>query len=351
VAFVLDTTGSMSGLIEAAKTKVWAIATMLAQAKPAPRIKMGLVGYRDRGDAYITKVTALTENLDAVYTELSAFSAGGGGDGPESVNQALHEAVTTLAWSKAPEVYRVVYLVGDWPPHMDYQDDVKYPATCQAAAQAGIIINTIQCGGEVSTTPVWQEIARLAEGRYFRVEQSGGAVLAETPFDKQLADLSRELDATRLYYGRQEVRARQQAKLAAEDRMYAAAPAAPVAARAEFNASAAGKANFLGEQELVADVAADKVELGKVKDDELPEALKKLSPAEREAKVKELAARRAALETRIAEVSKQRQTFLAEQAAAQAKEGKGALDQALFDSLRDQAAKKAIHYDTSAKRF
>ena len=79
---------------------------------------MGLVGYRDRGDDYVTKVTNLTNDLDAVYNTLMEYQANGGNDTPESVNQALHEAITKLAWSKDPDTYRVVFLVGDAPPHM-----------------------------------------------------------------------------------------------------------------------------------------------------------------------------------------------------------------------------------------
>src|SRR4030042_4170733 len=134
VVFVLDTTGSMGGLIQAAKEKIWAIANTLASTKPAPDIKMGLVGYRDRGDIYITKVTDLTDDLDAVYEQLMGFAADGGGDTPESVNQALNEAVTKVNWSKDGKAYRVIFLVGDCPPHMDYTDDVKYSESCKAAA-------------------------------------------------------------------------------------------------------------------------------------------------------------------------------------------------------------------------
>jgi len=89
VMFVLDTTGSMSGLIAAAKEKIWSIANTLASADPAPEIKMGLVGYRDRGDAYITTFTDLFDDLDAVYTQLMRFQADGGGDTPESVNRPI----------------------------------------------------------------------------------------------------------------------------------------------------------------------------------------------------------------------------------------------------------------------
>ena len=77
VAFVLDTTGSMSGLIEGAKQKIWSIANQMIAAKPTPDIRIGLVGYRDRGDEYITRHYDLTNDIDAVYANLQKFSAGG----------------------------------------------------------------------------------------------------------------------------------------------------------------------------------------------------------------------------------------------------------------------------------
>ena len=91
-----------------------------------------------------------------------------GGDTPESVHQALYEAVEKITWSKAGNVYRVIFLVGDAPPHLDYQEDVRYQESCRMAARKGIVINTIQCGQIAETTPVWKDIAQLAEGRFFR---------------------------------------------------------------------------------------------------------------------------------------------------------------------------------------
>ena len=70
VVFVLDTTGSMGGLIHAAKEKIWSIASTLAQAQQAPEISMGLVAFRDRGDAYVTQVVDLYRVLDSMYAKL-----------------------------------------------------------------------------------------------------------------------------------------------------------------------------------------------------------------------------------------------------------------------------------------
>jgi len=213
VVFILDTTSSMSGLIQAAKEKIWSIASTMASAQENPDIKMGLVAFRDRGDAYITRVFDLSDDLDSMYASLMDFKAQGGGDSPESVNQALYEAIHKISWSQDSQVYKVAFLVGDAPPHMDYPDDVKYPLTLAAAKHKGIVVNTIQSGQHQFTRPAWQEIAALGHGDYFQVEDSGNAVAVATPFDEKLSKLATELEDTRLYYGDEETKKAQQHKL------------------------------------------------------------------------------------------------------------------------------------------
>ena len=341
VVFVLDTTGSMSGLIDAAKQKIWAIANTLAMAKPTPEIKMGLVAFRDKGDVYITKLTKLTDDLDAVYADLMAYKAEGGGDTPESVNQALNEAVTLMPWSKDAKTYKCIFLVGDSPPHMDYTDDVKYPETCKIAAAAGIVINTIQCGNTAETTPPWTEIAQKAEGKFFRVEQSGGAILATTPFDVPLAEASKKLDAGRVYYGDAETVKTQTERVAKSAAVTAAAPAPAAAARAEFNAGAAGGKNFGGTQELLTDVADGKVKLDDIKKEALPENMQNMSAKDREAFVAAKQAEREKLQTEIKDLAAKRQKFMEDEAK---KAKSQTLEGAIMDSVREQAGKRGIEY-------
>src|ERR1700736_2835183 len=131
VCFVLDTTGSMGGLIEGAKQKIWSIANEMISAKPTPELKLGLVGYRDRGDEYVVKTFTLTNDIDAIYGHLREFVAAGGGDFPESVNEALAEAIHKMSWSKDDKVLKIIFLVGDAPPHMDYPNSPKYPDLCR----------------------------------------------------------------------------------------------------------------------------------------------------------------------------------------------------------------------------
>src|SRR4029453_2797644 len=201
VAFVLDTTGSMGGLSGGAKRKIWSIANGLASGQPTPKVRMALVAYRDRGDAYVTQVRGLTDDIDAVYAELQRFTADGGGDTPESVDQALHEAVTKLGWSNDARVYRAIFLVGDAPPHLDYQDDVKYGESVARARQRGIVINTVQCGTIAETTPIWQQIATTGGGTFAAIQQDGGMVALATPMDDELSALNRHLASTLVPYG------------------------------------------------------------------------------------------------------------------------------------------------------
>src|SRR5437762_4419019 len=127
VAFVLDTTGSMGGLIEGAKRKIWSIATAIIDCSPDADIRMGLVAYRDIGDVYVTKKFDLTTDIQGLYADLLQLRAQGGGDWPESVNEALWVATTKLSWSYGHNTTRIMFLVGDAPPHMDYPQDTKYP--------------------------------------------------------------------------------------------------------------------------------------------------------------------------------------------------------------------------------
>lgn len=344
VVFVLDTTGSMSGLIQSAKEKIWAIANTLATADTTPEIRMGLVGYRDRKDTYVTKFTQLTRDLDAMYGELMGYQAQGGGDGPESVNQALHEAVAKTRWSTSGNVYKVVFLVGDYPPHMDYKDDVKYTDTCKLASKNGIIINTILCGNNNETVHFWTEIAKLAEGRFFRVQQDGGAVRHATPYDDKIASLSREMDGTRVYYGTKAEQDLMNVRTTNSASLYVAAEPAAVAQRAVFNASAAGEDNFAGHNELVTEVKNGTTDLEEVPAEKLPETMKSMTPAERETYVKEQAQKRAQIQNEINELGKKRQAYIADKIKKENGTAKDSLDHKLYECIRDQAAKQNIQY-------
>jgi Mg-chelatase subunit ChlD len=344
--FVLDTTGSMGGLIDAAKTKIWSIANTMATADPTPDIRIGLVGYRDRGDVYVTALTPLAHDLDAVYADLMRFAADGGGDTPESVNQALYEAVTRMPWSPVSRnAYRVIFLVGDAPPQMNYGDDVRYAESCRLAGRRGIVINTIQCGDLAETTPVWKEIAHLGEGNYFQVAQSGGAVRCDTPYDEPIASLSRALDDTRIFYGGADELAEAEARRETAKSIYAEAKPAAIAERTVFNASKAGAKNFGGSRELVQDVASGRVHPGEMDRSMLPEELRTMKTDELDALIATRGRQRQDLQQQIDDLAKKRQAFI----QAKLKEAKDAgslsLDAKVFRCIKSQAQAKGLIYE------
>lgn len=342
VVFVLDTTGSMSDLIQTAKEKIWSIATTMASAQQSPEIRVGLVAYRDRTDAYVTKVVDLSSDLDSVYATLMDFEAAGGGDTPESVNAALYDAVHKMSWSEQDQAYQVIFLVGDAPPHTDYKE-VQYPEIVASASDKGIVINTIQCGELPTTVAPWTQIANLSHGEFFQVDQAGGAVAINTPFDEEIAELSAQLDDTRLYFGPKEVKEKMQVKVAATDKMHAGSSFASRARRAEFNASAGGRKNLLGDNELVAAITDGKVDLDEIEDDALPEVLKPMAAAEQEAYVEELVVKRTDLQRQIEALAEDRSSYLSKK-VEEAGGLKDSLDQKLYDAVKEQSSEAGLEY-------
>jgi Mg-chelatase subunit ChlD len=340
VCFVLDTTGSMSGLIEGAKQKIWSIANEIIAAKPTPTVKFGLVAYRDRGDEYVTKLTPLTDDIDAIYADLKKLNANGGGDWPESVNEALHEAVHKITWSTDRSVLKIIYLVGDAPPHTDYANGPTYTDVCADAAKRDLIINTVQCGSAADTRTVWTEIARRSEGQYVALAQTGNMIAIATPFDEPLAKLNVEIGKTIVPYGAPSA----QAAVKAKQEVIELSSFSVAADRLAYNAKSGGKV-VQGSGELLDEIKEGKVALKDVRRDQLPSELQKLSEGELRAKLDETAAKRTELQKHASELAQKRETFLAAEQKRLAATGKGdAFDSKVAEILREQAAKKGISY-------
>jgi Mg-chelatase subunit ChlD len=336
VVFCLDTTGSMGGLIDAAKQKIWTIANQIASGKPTPRLKVGLVAYRDRGDQYVTRIFDLTDDLDAVYGHLMEFRADGGGDLPESVNQALYESVTKINWSADKQTLKIIFLVGDAPPHLDYAHDVPYPETCRRALEKRIIINTVQCGSLAQTRDVWETICRLAEGRYVQIDAQGGPIVTvSTPYDGELAKINSELARSTLTYGAR--RAEGRAKAAAAS----ALPAPAAAERVAFKS----KMGETSSDDLLDDIKAGKVTLEAVSKDVLPEELKGLSQEQQRAFLTKLDQRRQTLMKQAGQLDQKRGAFITKKLAeTQKNAARDSFDGQVLHILQAQARRANIQY-------
>src|SRR5665213_1115229 len=312
VAFVLDTTGSMGPLIEGAKRKIWSIATAIVDANPAAEIRIGLVAYRDLGDEYVTRKFDLTTDIQDLYANLLELKARGGGDWPESVNEALEAGVAKLSWTQGADICRILFLVGDAPPHMDYAQDTKYPEVIRMAVDRGITVNAVQAGGARDTERVWREIAQRGNGRYIPIPQDGGRLLViETPWDTEIIELQGHINGTVIPYGPRS----QRSSVEQKTQQLAAAPAPVATEMAGYlsrNAARTGEA-VTGRGDLVADVNAGRQKLDGMKDDDLPDAFRTMKPAERQAAIDKNTAERKTLNAHLAELVRKRDPYVEQQ--------------------------------------
>jgi Mg-chelatase subunit ChlD len=337
MVFVLDTTGSMGGLIDGAKQRIWGIINDVMQKPSKPRVRVGLVAYRDVGDEYVTRIEPITEDLDKVYTTLMAYRAAGGGDEPENVRKALADGVRNAGWSDEKSgVAQIVFLVGDAPPQ-NYAQEPDVLVTTEEAVRRNMVVNTIQCGGSSDTRQIWQSIAVRGEGKYFAIAQDGGVQAISTPYDKRLAELALLNGKTYIGYGRKDVRDGITARQISADSSIAAG--APLGAQAE---RAVNKAlnSYQYDGDLVQDVENGKVKLEDVKKEELPEDLQKISGADRKKEIDRRIAERQKIRAEILELSKKRDAFIADERKRIGQ--KNAFDTAVAQALQEQLRRKGI---------
>src|SRR5947209_10649160 len=345
MVFVIDTTGSMGGLIEGAKQRVWGIINEVMRTPAHPAVRVGLVAYRDHGDQYVTQVLPLTNDLDKVYTTLMDYRAEGGGDTPEDVRQALADGVNKAGWSKpSADTAQILFLVGDAPPHDDYANEPDTLTTTARAVKAGMTVNTIECGDAADTRQVWQQIARRGEGQFFAIAQDGGVQAVATPYDSRLSELGNRLGLTFLAYGggagaageryRRDAGARQ---AATESVVVTSAPAPAQADRA-YN-KALNKDAYVGD--LLQSIENGSVKLDDVKTEDLPDDLQKLSAADRQKEVERRLAGRQKLRDEIVSLSKQRDEFILAERKKQAG-GQNGFDAAVASALKEQLSRKGI---------
>jgi hypothetical protein len=350
IVFALDATGSMSGLIGAAKEKIWSIAGSLAQTDPAPDIEIGLLFYRDRGDVFVTRQVALSGDIDDVYEKLMQINADGGGDSPESVNQALHEAITKFKWDSSFNTYKTVFLVGDCPPHMDYKQDIKYPVSCSLAKQKDIVLNTILMGNDEVAMRIWKEIALCNQGSYTQVEMDANDIVVNTPYDSVIADVSDKLDDTRLYYGNAEDKFLSDEKISRSKSISSAVKVNIKAQRAEYNSTKAGKKAYYGKKELLENYKEKSVRIDTIKSEELPDIMKNMTSAQRAKFIEQKIAQRDSLNNELRKFTKQRQEFIEKDLKSRkASEVDSSFTNKIYKSIQKQAEKKKIHLKREAK--
>jgi hypothetical protein len=341
VVFCIDRSGSMRGVIETAKKKVWSIVNETARAKPSPVLRIGLIGYGD-AERLLDKLD-LTDDLDEVYKHLTTYTDNAR-SGEEFVGYAINIASNEMKWSDGRQVLKIIYVVGNETAH---QGSVDYTKSAPAAIAKGIIVNAIYCGNydHDSASPTWREFAKLADGQYMEIAGDGGAVVVATPFDGKLAELNTKLNSTYVSYGRRGAAGAQ--NQAAQDT--AAASLAP-AVLAERVASKSSAQYSNARWDLVDASKDENFDMTKIKDDELPAEMQKLDARGRKKFIEQKAKERTEIQKSIKDVSVQRDAFVKQEVEKSiGKAPADSFDAAVRDSLKKQAKSKGFEFDEPSK--
>jgi hypothetical protein len=342
IAVLLDTSGSMQGLIEQAKGQLWKIVNEFLKAKQdgqTPDVQVALYEYGktslSRESGWIRQVVPLSTDLDKISEELFALKTNGG---DEYCGWVIKDAVTNLEWSSDPKVYRAILIAGNEP---FTQGPVPYAESCKAAITRGIVVNTIHCGDEsTGINTKWQEGAALADGKYMVIDHNRAVVQIEAPQDKEIAKLSADLNKTYLAYGHggADGYARQSAQ---DMNASSLAPASGAAVQRALTKSSANYQN--GSWDLV-DAAKDQnFKLEEVKTDALPAEMQKLNEAERKEFIGKKAQERTELQAKIQSLVGKREKFVADQRKQQA--GANTLDAVVITAVREQAGKRQFKFE------
>lgn len=328
IALLLDNSGSMSGLLNQARTQLWKVVNEFIAAKRdgvTPEVEVALYKYGAKPEL----VTPLTRDLDLVSRELFALTISGG---EEYCGATIKDAAEKLSWSTDKDVYRVIFIAGNEP---FTQGPVEPKTACKLAIGKGIIVNTIHCGSDAEgISGGWKNGALLADGSYMIIDQNSAVAQVNAPQDAEIVKLSEKLNTTYVRYGKGSDAAF--ANQAAQDMN--AAQAAPAAAATRAVTKSSSRLYCNSDWDLVDAIEQKKVKLEDVKKEDLSPELAKMTLEELKAHVEKQTAERKATQEKIVSLNKEREAYVA---AELKKKGEGeSLDTAMVKAIRSQAQKQ-----------
>jgi hypothetical protein len=339
LAILLDTSNSMDGLIDQAKSQLWSIVNELAKAEcdnTKPALQIALYEYGNdnlpSSEGYIRLVTPLTTDLDQISEDLFGLSTNGGN---EYCGEVIQSALKQLDWSASENDYQVIFIAGNEP---FTQGRVDYHKSCAWAKEKGIVVNTIFCGDfDEGIRTSWKNGATLTGGNYFSIEQNRKTVYIESPYDDKLVELNQRLNNTYIYYGtRGQEKKLKQAEQDVNSQKYGKAN---MANRVVAKSSHVYKNSAW---DLVDASEEQAVELSEVEEAYLPQEMKGMSTADKEKYIEKKKAEREEIQKEIQALNVKRSAYMANKQKEQKTEGM--LDNAIISSIQKQANSKSFTF-------
>jgi hypothetical protein len=342
LAICLDTSGSMRGLLDSARQSIWAIVNDLALAKPAPRLRIALLTFGNDGhskaNGWVRVDTGFTGDLDLVSEKLFALKTNGG---TELVGRVLQASLEQLRWTSSSNALKLIVVAGNESADQDKMVDFR--SQCKKAISRGIMINSIYCGNPGDQlAPVWNMVAKLADGHFDTINQHGTVAL-QSPFDAQITSLSAALNTTYIPLGADGARGNRNQIVQDGNASHLNSQAS--AQRCQAKASG----NYYCSWDLVDNLRTKKLKISEVKVTDLPENMRKMTMKERVAYVAEMQKKRTDIQKKVIDLTAKRSAWCTQELEKR-RDGKGtSFESAVRKSVRAQAEAKGLKYPSKKK--
>ncbi|PKF74940.1 vWA domain-containing protein [Chryseobacterium sp. PMSZPI] len=340
VALLLDTSNSMDGLIDQAKSRLWNIVNTLTTLKyngQSPQIEIALYEYGNDGirdENYIRQVTPLTQDLDLVSEKLFALKTNGGS---EYCGAVIRDASTNLNWDGNEKSMKLIYIAGNEP--FD-QGKIDYKNVISKAKDKNIYTNTIFCGSrEEGIQSYWQNGATIGGGKYFNIDSDRKVIYIETPYDIRISECNAKLNNTYIYYGNRG--SEYKIKQIAQDKN---AEIQSVSNLVERTVAKSKKNAYQNDHwDLVDKIEKDAGFIASVKESELPAELKGKSKEEIKKVIASKSTEREKIQKEIEELSKKRQFYISEEMKKRGTDDSDDLGKAIESSILELAKKNGYN--------
>ncbi len=332
IGILLDTSGSMNGLINQAKDQLWKIVNEVTKANKHNRdvtIQVGLFEYGKsslpRYEGHLQMLSPLTSDLDKVSEELFQLRTNGG---EEYAGKVILESINRFNWSNHKDDLKLLIIAGN---ESFAQGDVPYREAIKKAKRNHIIVNTIFCGDTRQGRRMqWRDAAILGNGKYFNINHNNKRVYIVTPYDDEIIILGKKLNHTYLNYGSKKIRRAKMANVLKQD---ANSKSLSKSSYIERNIVKSKKQYAQASTDMVSAYMENKNSIAKISKENLPDELKGKSENEIQKIIEEKKEERVALQEKIKKLELKRGKYISNKSHKK----NSNLGSAIIKSIRTQA--------------
>lgn len=335
LALLLDTSGSMDGLIEQAKSQLWKIVNELATTKKdgkSVELQVALFEYGKQSipadEGYLRNIIPFTQDLDKISDELFKLKTNGG---EEYCGRVILNAVDNLQWNKSNDQLKIIFIAGNEP---FTQGNIEYKTACKKAVKNGIVVNTIFCGNyDEGVQTMWKDGADISDGKYMNIDQNAEIVHIDAPQDAEIIKLGQQLNKTYIAFGKI---GKDKKEMQSEQDANSMSVSNEVMVQRSVTKSGGQYKNSTWD--LVDAKKDGTLKIEDLKDEELPDEMKKMSVQERKTYIEKKEKEREQIQIKINKLNEERSKYVAQKMLENKNEN--TLDAVMIKTIREQVKNK-----------